>query len=158
MPRTTLQDYESDQADGSWRQAVPHCVAFILVLTASVWLLPMALFAADSLFGKWEALENWSAVVQPIVELLLVWPQLVLVPYGFILDSGESSRYDLAGGISVYLAVGFWITLGAALGWAMRRKKLIVTALITLPLAVVVTKVVQALLNAFGIRIYLEWP
>jgi hypothetical protein len=89
---------------------------------------------------------------------LFFWPQLALAPFGFTHPSSDQTRTYLGGGWNYVVTGLFWLLVGVALGWVLRRKAVRITSYVTLPVSFAIAIAAAAILDRLDVGIYFEGP
>lgn len=128
------------------RRALVHFGAFAALFAASLWLFPLI------------ALATHRFLPHTAANLLFFWPQLLLAPHGFTLRRTDSATAYWGSQAFPALALLLWLLVASAFSFAVRRRRLRVTLLLTYPFVVCVAAFLAAVLWAFGVTVYLEGP
>jgi hypothetical protein len=120
--------------------------AFCLTFVAGLFGWPLVAIAAHS----------W--LPSGVGNFLFSWPQLALAPFGFTVHAGDGTLPYLGDGWSYALTGAFWLLVGLALSWLLRKQAVRVTVLATLPVAFAVAIAALAMLDYFDVGIYLDDP
>jgi hypothetical protein len=98
------------------------------------------------------------ATVLPRVarNFLFFWPQLALAPFGFTHPARDTTHTYLGGGANYAIAVLFWLLVGIGLSWALRTRRVRLTAFAAIPLSFAIAIAAQQVLDHYDIGIYFE--
>ena len=123
-----------------------RAAVFNLLLALSLALFPLSAYGL-ALLG----------LPLPFLGIFFFWPQLVLVPYGFVGREIGHSQYMVMDS-AIYGAIAFWFICAVIYGYFLRKLKMRYVVLATYPVAFIVIILFNWALDQFGYSVYLEGP
>jgi hypothetical protein len=117
-----------------------------------------ATFIAGLIASPFLAFAIHPVLLRVVGNFLFFWPQLAVVPFGFTHPESDMTRTYLGGGWNYVITGAFWLLVGVAISWLLRRRTVRVTAIATLPLSFAIGIAAAAVLDYFDIGIYFEGP